>query len=159
MLPASHRSQETSISPSPNKHKKKYKLISSTLERKIMNTSNINTGREMLQTSQEKPPSRKKYSNPTPSTAVNISSKATFAKFKSCDLSPSRRGTAGGRKEKGGKAKVRNISILERVINEDDNIIRYTSNSNELKEKADDLLLLENLGRKIDTHVSEIDMA
>ena len=40
----------------------------------------------------------------------------------------------------------------------EDDIIKYTSNSNELRDKAEDLLLLENLGRKIDTHVSEIDI-
>lgn len=45
------------------------------------------------------------------------------------------------------------MSILEQVMGEDD-IIKYTSNSNELRDKAEDLLLLENLGRKIDTHIS-----
>lgn len=40
----------------------------------------------------------------------------------------------------------------------EDDIIKYTSNSNELRDKAEDLLLLENLGRKIDTHISEIDI-
>lgn len=110
----------------------------------------------MQSTQLEHPPSRKKYSsNPTPTTTANLSSKATFAKFKSCDLSPKKR--AGAKKGK-SNAKIRNISILEQVINEDDNIIKYTSNSNELKGQAEDILL-ESLGRKMDTHISEIDIA
>jgi hypothetical protein len=156
-FPISHRSQETSISPSPNKHKKKYKLIATNnYDRKTLNSSNLNTVRDMPY-NVEHPPSRKKYSNPTPSTMVNVSTKANLAKFKSCDLSPKKKGQ-GTRKAKDAPKITRNISILERAINEDDNIIKYTTNSNELREKYDDFILIENLGRKIDTHISEIDI-
>jgi hypothetical protein len=147
MLP-SHRSQETSFSPSPNKLKKRYKLVHSThAEKKTLHSSNVLTLRESLPFEQ---PSRKKYSNPTPSTTANASAKGPLTKLRSCEVSPRRKGGCVGKR---GKAKVRNVSILEQVMGEDD-IIKYTSNSNELRDKAEDLLLLENLGRKIDTHVS-----
>ena len=43
------------------------------------------------------------------------------------------------------------------MLGEED-IIKYTLKSNELRDKAEDLLLIANLGRKLDTHISEIDM-
>ena len=58
----------------------------------------------------EHPPSRKKYSNPTPFTAINQSNKVAFTKFKSCDLSPKKKSHTS---RKGKETKItRNISIL-----------------------------------------------
>lgn len=122
-----------------------------------MNTSNLNTVRDVPNLIVDHPPSRKKYTNPTPSTTLNHSTKGGFTKFKSCDLSPKRK-SLSHRKGKDQHKITRNISILERAINEDDNIIKYTTNSNELKEKHEDFILIENLGRKIDTHISEVDI-
>lgn len=55
-----------------------------------MNSSHINTMRDTQIPQVENPPSRKKYSNPTPN--PNNVSKGALTKFKSCDLSPKKKG-------------------------------------------------------------------
>ena len=60
------------------------------------------------------------------------------------------------RKGKDTSRIVRNVSILEHVVNEQDNIIKYTSNSNELKERLESL---KNLNEKVETQFSEVDIS
>lgn len=42
------------------------------------------------------------------------------------------------------------------MINDEDNIIKYTTNSNELKERLESM---RNISEKVETHVSEVDIS
>lgn len=126
-IPLNKQYHNNSLSPSPN-HRKKYKL---TQDKKTSYSNNL-TYRDpsYMQTEVYYPsqqPSRKKQTAPTPLP----SSRGLPLKSKSTELSPRKRVQSSRGKE---SKIIRNISILEQISNDEDNIIKYTTNSNELKD-------------------------
>jgi hypothetical protein len=89
-----------------------------------MNTSNFNTLKDLLPSEYQL--FRKKNGN---SVSNAISARPPSQKYKSCELSSRKKGCSSRRSKEGTKI-IRNVSILDHVINEDDTIIKYTTNSN-----------------------------